>query len=224
MDTRHAHDAHPHSTSPLRPLGHSYLPGPPPGSPSAGRAAAAEPAFPSYASSAAAPSPSRLLCLILLTPPPAIPCPTPRARAVALGRVASPPRGVGPALLGRRVAPASAVSLSYSARPPPSKSSSSSSGGRGPPCRSSRWSGCAAATDLPPASSCVPTPLAEAEPARLSPPPVVDPNPHLEPPALAGPRAGTSRAMAGRTSRLWLRVTICAQSRRLCQRAPTPRP
>ena len=108
--------------------------------------------------------------------------------------------------------------------PPPSKSSSSSSGGRGPPCRSSRWSGCAAATDLPPASSCVPTPLAEAEPARLSPPPVVDPNPHLEPPALAGPRAGTSRAMAGRTSRLWLRVTICAQSRRLCQRAPTPRP
>ena len=51
MDTRHAHDVHPHSTSPLRPLGFSYLPGPPPGSLSAGRAAAAEPAFPSYASS-----------------------------------------------------------------------------------------------------------------------------------------------------------------------------
>ena len=103
MDTRHAHDVHPYSTSPLRPLGLSYPPGPPPGSLSAGRAAAAEPAFPSYASSAAAPPPSRLFCLVPLTPPPAIPRPTPQAKVAALGRVAPPPREVGPALPGRRV-------------------------------------------------------------------------------------------------------------------------
>ena len=34
------------------------------------------------------PPPSRLLCLVLLTPLPAIPCPTPRARAAALDRPA----------------------------------------------------------------------------------------------------------------------------------------
>ena len=44
---------------------------------------------------------------------------SPRARTAALGRVASPPREVGPALPGRRVAPASAASLSSSARPSP---------------------------------------------------------------------------------------------------------
>ena len=93
MDTRHAHDVHLYSTSPLRPLGLSYPPGPPPGSLSAGRAAAAEPAFPSYASSAAVPPPSRLFCLIPLTPPPAIPRPTPRVRAAASCLVATPLRG-----------------------------------------------------------------------------------------------------------------------------------
>ena len=66
----------------------------------------------------------------------------PRARTAALDRVASPPRGVEPALPGRRVAPAPAASLSSLARPPPSAGSSSGPGRRGPPCRRSRWSGC----------------------------------------------------------------------------------
>ena len=117
MDTRHAHDVNPYSTSPLRPLGLSYPPGPPPGSLSAGRAAVAEPAVPSYASSAAAPPPPRLLCPILSPPPTVIPCPTPRARAAALDRHAAPPREVGPAHFDRGLAPAPTVSLSSSARP-----------------------------------------------------------------------------------------------------------
>ena len=62
----------------------------------------------------------------------------PRSRAAALDRHAAPPREAGPALFGRGIAPAPAVSLSSSARP------------------------------------CVPTPLAEAETARLSPPPTTD--------------------------------------------------
>mmetsp|Transcript_36451 Transcript_36451/g.117481 ORF Transcript_36451/g.117481 Transcript_36451/m.117481 type:complete len:170 (-) Transcript_36451:231-740(-) len=40
-------------------------------------------------------------------------------RAAVLCRVATPPMEVGPALPGRRVAPASAASLSFSARPSP---------------------------------------------------------------------------------------------------------
>ena len=52
-----------------------------------------------------------------MPPPPAIPCPNPRARAAALDRHAAPPREVGPALFGRGFAPAPAVSLSSSARP-----------------------------------------------------------------------------------------------------------
>ena len=95
-----------------------YPPGPPPSSLSAGWAAAAEPAFPSYASSAAVPPPSRLFCLIPLTPPPAIPRPTPRVRAAASCLVATPLREVGSALPGQRVAPAPVASLSFSARPP----------------------------------------------------------------------------------------------------------
>ena len=43
----------------------------------------------------------------------------PRARAAASCLVATPPREVGPALPGRRVAPASVASLSFSARPSP---------------------------------------------------------------------------------------------------------
>ena len=42
----------------------------------------------------------------------------PRARTAALDRVASPPRGVEPALPGRRVVPALAASLSSLDRPP----------------------------------------------------------------------------------------------------------
>ena len=86
------------------------------------------------------------------------------------------PRGVGPALLGRQIAPASAVSLSSSARPPPPPTPPRARGGvallivvhDGP---------AVAATGLPPVSSSVPTPLAEAESARLSPPPILE---HLE--------------------------------------------
>ena len=103
------------------------------------------PDLPSSPSLAAAPPPFRLLRQILLTPPPAIPCPNPRARAAALDRHAAPPREVGPALFGRGIAPAPAVSLSSSARP------------------------------------SVPTLLAEAASARLSPPPTADPRSPLGP-------------------------------------------
>ena len=186
MDTRHAHDVHPYSTSPLRPLGLSHPPGPPPGSLSAGRAAAAEPAFPSYASSAAAPPPSRLFCLIPLTPPPAIPRPTPRARAAALGRVASPPREGEPAPPGRRVAPALAVSLSSLARPPPPLAPLQARGGVALPVED-RGGPVATAAGLPPVSPHVPTPLSKAASAHLSPPPTTDPKPPLGPSGLGFP-------------------------------------
>ena len=81
---------------------------------------------------------ARLRGLFLLPPPPAIPCPTPRVRATAFDRHAAPPRGVGPALFGRGLAPAPAVSQSSLVRP------------------------------------SVPTLLAEAASARLSPPPTAD--------------------------------------------------
>merc|ERR1712086_273859 len=118
---------HSHPTSPLRapppdlstphPRGLPSPPGPPSCSLSDGSASTAEPAFPSYTSSTAASPPSRLRELLLLPPPPAIPCPSPRARAAALDRHAAPPREVGTALFGRGLAPAPAVSLSSSARP-----------------------------------------------------------------------------------------------------------
>ena len=82
----------------------------------------------------------------------------PRARAAALGRVASPPREVEPALPGRRVAPAPAASLSSLARSPPPPAPLQARGGvallvadPGGPA--------AAATGLPLVSSYVPTPL-----------------------------------------------------------------
>ena len=92
-----------------------------------------------------------------MPPPPAIPCPTPRARAAALDRHAAPPREVGPALFGRGLAPAPAVSLSSSARP------------------------------------SVPTLLAEAASARLSPPPTADPKPPLGPSGLGLPARRRAR-------------------------------
>ena len=144
--------------------------GPPSCSLSDGHATIAEPAFPSYASSAATPLPSRLPRLILLTPPPATLRPTPRVRAAALGHATSPLREVGPALPGRRAEPAPAASLSFSARPSPPPAPHRARGGvallvvdHGGPA--------AAATGLPPVSSHVPTPLAKVESARLSPPP-----------------------------------------------------
>ena len=104
----------------------------------------------------------------------------PRARTAALDRVASPPRGVEPALPGRRVAPAPAASLSSSARPSPPLAPHRARGGvallvvdHGGPT--------AAATGLPPVGSHGPTPLAEAESARLSPPPTIDSRPHPGP-------------------------------------------
>ena len=161
--------------------------GSPPLTLSAGSATSAEPAFPSYASSsAAAPPPSRLLCLIPLTPPSAIPRPAPRAKAAALGRVASPPRGVGPALPGRRIALASAVSLSSSARLPPPPAPRRARGGMAP-LVVSHVGPAAAATGLPLAGSYLPTPLAEAETAQLSPPPTVDSRSHPGPSGLGLP-------------------------------------
>ena len=167
VNTRHEHDVHSHPTSPLRapppdlptphPKGFPSPPGPPSCSLSDGQASAAEPAFPSYTSSTAASPPSRPPCLLLLTPPPAIPCPTPRARAAALERHAAPPREVGPALFGQGLAPAPAVSLSSSARP------------------------------------YVPTLLAEATSARLSPPPTADPKPPPGPSGLGPPARRRAR-------------------------------
>ena len=116
--TRHRHSGLLRPISPPpHPRGLPSPPGPPSCSLSDGQASAAEPAFPSYTSSTVASPPSHLRKLFLLTPPPAIPCPTPRARAAALDRHAAPPREVGPALFGRGLAPAPAVSLSSSARP-----------------------------------------------------------------------------------------------------------
>ena len=110
-----------------------------------------------------------------------------------MGRVASPPRGIGPALLGRRTAPASAISLSSSARPPPCRLLSSSSGDRVALLVVVHDGPAAAATDLPPAGPCVPTPLAEAESAHLSPPPKTDPKPYLGPSGLGLPARRRTR-------------------------------
>ena len=94
--------------------------------------------FPSYTFSTAASPPSRLLCLIPLTPRVAIPCPTPRARAAALGYIASPRAGSSWSTNRARTRGLSIVLGS----PLASAGSSSSSGRRGPPCRRSRWPGC----------------------------------------------------------------------------------
>ena len=94
---------------------------------------------------------------------------SPRANEAALDPLAAPPQGVGSALPGRRIAPASAAFLSFSARPSPQSAPPQARGGvallvvdHGGPA--------AAATGLPPVSSHVPTPLAKVELARLSPP------------------------------------------------------
>ena len=97
-----------------------------------------------------------------------------------MGRVASPPREVGPALPGRRVAPASAASLSSSARPSPPLAPHRARGGVALPVED-HGGPAATATGLPPVSSYVPTPLAEAASAHLSPPPTTDPKPPLGP-------------------------------------------
>ena len=100
----------------------------------------------------------------------------PRARTAALDRVASPPRGVEPALPGRRVAPAPAASLLSSARPPPPPAPLQARGGVALPVED-HGGPAATATGLPPVSSYVPTPLAEVASAHLSPPPTTDPKP-----------------------------------------------
>ena len=94
---------------------------------------------------------------------------SPRARAAASCLVATPPREVGPDLPGRRVAPASAASLSFSARPPSLPAPPQARGGVALPVEG-RGGPVATATGLPPVSSYVPTPLARAASAHLSPP------------------------------------------------------
>ena len=124
---------------------------------------------------------------------------SPQANAAALDPLRLPsraPRGVGPALLGRQIAPASAVSLSSSARPPPPPTPPRARGGvallivvhDGP---------AVAATGLPPVSSSVPTPLAEAESAHLSPPPTTDPKPHPGPSGHGKERKKTDKLREG---------------------------
>ena len=98
----------------------------------------------------------------------------PRAGAAALCLVATPPREVGPALPGRRIAPAPAASLSFSARTPPPPAPLQARGGVALPVEG-RGGPVATATGLSPVSSYVPTPLAEDASARLSPPPTADP-------------------------------------------------
>ena len=110
----------------------------------------------------------------------------PRARAAASCLVATPPREVGPALPGRRVAPASAASLSFSARPSPPPAPPQARRAVAP-LVVDHGGPAAAATGLPPVSSYVPTPLAEAELARLSPPRTVDSRSHLGPSGLGLP-------------------------------------
>ena len=73
---------------------------------------------------------------------------SPRARTAALDRVATPPREVEPALPGRRVAPASAASLSFSARPPPPPAPLQARGGVALPVEG-RGGPVATATGLP---------------------------------------------------------------------------
>ena len=111
---------------------------------------------------------------------------SPRARAAALGRVASPPREVEPALPGRRVVPALAASLSSLARPPPPPAPLQARGGVALPVEG-RGGPVATATGLPPVSPYVPTPLSEAALAHLSPPPTTDPKPPLGPSGLGFP-------------------------------------
>ena len=103
---------------------------------------------------------------------------SPRARTAALDRVATPPREVEPALPGRRVVPALAASLSSLARPPPPPAPLQARGGVALPVEG-RGGPVATATGPPPVSSYVPTPLAEAASAHLSPPPTADPKPPL---------------------------------------------
>ena len=74
---------------------------------------------------------------------------SPRARATALGRVASPPREVEPALPGRRVVPAPAASLSSLARPLPPPAPLQARGGVALPVEG-RGGPVAPATGLPP--------------------------------------------------------------------------
>ena len=116
----------------------------------------------------------------------------PRARTAALDRVASPPRGVEPALPGRRVAPAPAASLLSSARPPPPPAPLQARGGVALPVEG-RGDPAATATGLPPVSSYVPTPLAEAASAHPSPPPTADPKPPLGPSGLGLPARRRAR-------------------------------
>ena len=71
------------------------------------------------------------------------------APEAALGRVASPPRGVGPALPGRRIAPASAAFLSFLARPSPPSAPPQARGGVALPVEG-RGGPVATATGLPP--------------------------------------------------------------------------
>jgi len=196
MDPRPAHDVHPHSTSPLRAPGVLLSSWSSPRlAVSAGRAAAAE----------HAPSP-----LMLLRPrprrrlAPSLPDPVDSASGgpvpdspgedggIGSHWVVPPPllpRGVGPALPGRRVAPATVVSLSYSARPPPPPAPTlSGSGGRGPPCVVVH-DGPAAATTIYPPRARMPR-LHSQRPSQLvssSPPPIADPKPHLGPSGLGLP-------------------------------------
>ena len=110
----------------------------------------------------------------------------PRARAAASCLVATPPREVGPALPGRRIAPTSAASLSFSARPPPPPAPLQARGGVALPVEG-RGGPVATAAGLPPVSPYVPTPLSEAALAHLSPPPTTDPKPPLGPSGLGLP-------------------------------------
>jgi len=175
MDTRHAHDVHPHSTSPLRAPGVLLSSWSSPRlAVSAGRAAAAE----------HAPSPLMLLrprprrCLA-----PSLPDPVDSASGGPVPDSPGEDGGIGshwvvpPPLLPRGVARASSPWSTSRARnrglsivlgsPPPSACSLSGSGGRGPPCVVVHDGPAAATSDLPPASPYAPTPLAEAESARL---------------------------------------------------------
>ena len=165
-----------------------------------------------------------------------------------MGRVAFPPRGVGPALPGRRIALASAVSLSSSARLPPPPAPRRARGGM-PPLVVSHVGPAAAATGLPLAGSYVPTPLAEAETAQLSPPPPLDsrshpgpsglglpirrlahclptaPPPPRSPPSgapVSGGAAGDSPG-AQNDAFVWSRQSMCLKQMRICSPSITSR-
>ena len=104
---------------------------------------------------------------------------------------------VGLAHPGRRIAPASAASLSYSARPPSPPTPHCARGGVAP-LVVVHDGPAAAATGLPPVSSYAPTPLAEAGSVRLSPPPTVDSRPHPGPSGLGAFRFAGRHAIASR--------------------------